>query len=249
MGRTKKNVQQRTNVSSEESVDSADKLDAILQKLAGLDSITSKLTNMESLLSAMQSENKMLKETIIKQDSTILELRERVNNLEQHGRSFSIRVNNLPLEANEERDPPSVIKKVYNSVFLPILQGAAAQQAISAVPICFDMIEMAHPLPGRGDKPKPIIVRFFNRNLKSLLFKHRKEYAAKDDQGGPRPRYKYHIHDDLTRDSFMKMKSLQNDPRVNACWSTGGTLPYRLHDCNIIRKVPSVYMSNDDILK
>jgi hypothetical protein len=82
---------------------------------------------MESLLSAMQSENKMLKETIIKQDSTILELRERVNNLEQHGRSFSIRVNNLPLEANEECDPPSVIKKVYNSVLLPILQGAAAQ--------------------------------------------------------------------------------------------------------------------------
>jgi hypothetical protein len=108
---------------------------------------------------------------------------------------------------------------------------------------------MAHPLPGRGDKPKPIIVRFFNRNLKTLLFKHRKEYAVKDDQGGPRPRFKYPFHDDLTRDSFLKMKSLQNDPRINACWSTGGTLRYRLNDCNIIRKVPSVYMANDDILK
>jgi hypothetical protein len=249
MGRTKKNVQQRTSVSSEESVANADKLDEILDKLAGLDSITKKLSNMEAMLSAMQSENKMLKETITKQDNMIVELKERVNSLEQHGRSFSVRVNNLPLDAAEERDPPLVIKKVYDKVFLPILQGAAAQQAISAVPSCFEMIEMAHPLPGRGDKPKPIIVRFFNRNLKTLLFKHRKEYAAKVEQGGPRPRYQYPFHDDLTRDTFMKMKSLQSDPRVNSCWSTGGTLRYRLNDCNIIRRVQSIYASNDDILK
>jgi hypothetical protein len=249
MGRTKKNVQQRTSVSSEDSAPGNDKLDEILDKLAGLDSITKKLSNMEAMLSSMQAENKALKETINKQDTTILELRERVNNLEQHGRSFSVRVNNLPLEANEERDPPAVIKKVYNSVFLPILQGAAAQQAISAVPSCYEMIEMAHPLPGRGDKPKPIIVRFFNRNLKALLFRHRKEYAAKSEQSGQRTRFLYPFHDDLTRDSFAKMKQMQSDPRVNACWSTGGSLRYRLNDCNIIRRVPSVYMSNDDILK
>jgi protein subunit release factor A len=139
MGRTKKNVQ-RTSVSSDESVANVDKLDEILAKLAGLDSITSKLTNMESMLSTMQKENMMLKQTISKQDTMITELKERVNSLEQHGRSFSVRVNNLPLDANEERDPPTVIKKVYNAVFLPILQGAAAQQAISSVPSCFEMI-------------------------------------------------------------------------------------------------------------
>jgi hypothetical protein len=45
------------------------------------------------------------------------------------------------------------------------------------------------------------------------------------------------------------MKQLQADPRVHACWSSGGSLRYRLVDSNIIKRVQSVYASNDDILK
>jgi hypothetical protein len=245
MGRTKKNTQP---VSSDDEASNTDKLDEILNRLAGLDSITKKLSNMETMLTAMQAENKALKETIKNQDSTILQLKEKLNNLEQHGRSFSVRVTNLPLEGTEERDPPAVIKRVYDTVFLPILQGAAAQQAISSVPTCYEMIEMAHPLPGRNDKPKPIIVRFFNRNLKAVLFKHRKEFAAKEEIPGQRPKYRYPFHDDLTRDTFNKLKQLQSDPRVQSCWSTGGSLRYRLVDCTVIRRVSSIYKSNDEIL-
>jgi hypothetical protein len=246
MGRTKK-VQQRTSVSSDDSNPSTDKLDEILNRLAGLDNIAQKLTNMEKMLANVQAENKTLKETVIKQDAVILEMKERLNNMEQHGRSFSVRVNNFSLEGTDERDPPAVIKKVYDTVFLPILQGAAAKQAISAVPSCFEMIEMAHPLPGRNDRPKPIIVRFFNRNLKAVLFKHRKEFSVKMDQNNQRQMYPF--HDDLTKDNFNKMKQLQGDPRVQSCWSTGGSLRYRLVDCNVVRRVQSVYLSNEDILK
>jgi hypothetical protein len=249
MGRTKKNTQQRTSVSSEESTANVDKLDEILDRLSSLDNITKKLTNLETMLAAVQAENKELKVTVSQQNTTIRDLKEKLNNLEQHGRSFSVRVNNLPLDGIDERDPPAVIKKVYDSVFLPILQGAAAQHAISSVPTCYEMIEMAHPLPGRSDKPKPIIVRFFNRNLKAVLFKHRKEFASKTEQSGQRPRYLFPFHDDLTRDTFNKMKQLQSDPRVHSCWSTGGSLRYRLVDCNVIRRVSSVYLANDDILK
>jgi hypothetical protein len=111
------------------------------------------------------------------------------------------------------------------------------------------MIEMAHPLPGRSDRPKPIIVRFFNRNLKSVLFKHRKEFAVKTEGDGPVPKYRYLFHDDLTRDTFQKMKQLQGDPRVHSCWSTAGSLRIKLANSDIIKRVPSVYMSNDEILK
>jgi hypothetical protein len=65
----------------------------------------------------------------------------------------------------------------------------------------------------------------------------------------PRARYAYPFHDDLTKDSFVKMKQLQGDPRVQSCWSAGGALRYKLTDCNVIRRVPSVYLSNDEILK
>jgi hypothetical protein len=175
-------------------------------------------------------------------------LKDRLNSLEQHGRSFSVRVNNLPLDSAEERDPPAVIKKVYKAVFLPILLGAASMQAISSVPSCY-------PLPGRSDKPKPIIVRFFKRNLKAVLFKHHKDFAVKADPGGQggqvgqRPRHLYPFHDDLTKDTYKKMVQLQGDPRVQSCWSAGGSLRYRLVDNPAIKRVASVYMSNDDILQ
>jgi hypothetical protein len=152
----------------------------------------------------------------------------------------------------DDRDPPAIIQKVYNSVFLPILKGAASKQAISSVPTCYETIEMAHTLPGRGDRPKAIIVRFFNRNVKTLLFRHRKEFAVRAEASGSeaaRVRYAFPFHDDLTCDTFLKMKALQADPRVHACWSTGGSLRYKLSETSDVKRVSSVYASNDDILK
>jgi hypothetical protein len=242
-----KNNQHRNSVSSEGS--SSDKLDEILEKLACLDNIATKVANMETMLAAAHAENKELKEVVNTQNIKIKNLQDRLNNLEQHGRSFSVRVNNLPLDGIDKREPPAIINKVYNDVFLPILKGAAEQKAISHIPCCYEMIEMAHPLPAKSGAPKPIIVRFFNRNIKSLLFRHRKEYAKKVEPAGAKPRFLYPFMDDLTRDNYVKMKQLQADPCVHACWSSGGSLRYRLVDSNIIKRVQSVYASNDDILK
>jgi DNA-binding Lrp family transcriptional regulator len=236
------------NVSVSSEASTGDKLDEILERLSSLDSIEAKLERMEKVLEAVKEENRSLKETVINQDKKIVELKDRLNNLEQHGRSFSIRVNNLALDGVDEREPTAVIKKVYDQVFMPILQGAVSKAAISQAPSCYEMIEMAHPLPGRGDKPKAIIVRFFNRNIKSLLFRHRKEFAVKTGDG-PRARYAFPFHDDLTKDSFVKMKQMQDNPRVQSCWSAGGSLRYKLVESDVIRRVPSVYMTNDEILK
>jgi hypothetical protein len=243
----RKNNKKAASVSSEDS-NSGDKLDEILDKLSRLDNIEAKLSKMEDMLAATQAENMELKKTVQAQDKTIVELRDKLNNIEQHGRSFSIRVNNLSLAGVDERDPPAVIKAVYNSVFLPILKGAVTNKAITQIPPLYEMIEMAHPLPGRTDKPKAIIVRFFNRNIKALLFKFRKDFAPRTGDG-ERARYAYPFHDDLTKDSFTKLKALQSDPRVQACWSAGGSLRYKLVNSDVIKRVPSVYLSNDEILK
>jgi hypothetical protein len=228
----------------------------ILEKLACLDGITTKLSHvesklghLESMLAATQAENRELKEVVIKQDAKIMSLQDRLNNFEQHGRSFSVRVHNLPLDGIDEREPPAVMKKVYDAVFLPILQGAVSNKAISHIPSCYEIIEMAHPLPGNQTGTKPVIVRFFNRNIKSLLFRHRKEFAEKIEQAGLRPKYKYPFVDDLTRDNYAKMKQLQGDARVHSCWSAGGTLRYKLVGSDAIKRVQSVYMTNDEILK
>jgi hypothetical protein len=250
MGRSKKTVVTRLDSNSSDN-SNHDKLDEILSKLSTLDAITHKLSKLEDMLTTVQAENVKLKATIESQQETILDLKTSLNNLEQHGRSYSVRVNNLSLDGIDERDPPAIISKVYNDVFLPILKGAANKQAISSVPSCYETIEMAHMLPGRGDKPKQVIVRFFNRNVKTLLFRHRKEFAVKSEApgAGSRPRYTYPFHDDLTRDTYAKMKKLQADPRVHACWSTGGMLRYKLSESGEVKKVHSVYASNDDIIK
>jgi hypothetical protein len=237
--------------SSSSDVSHTDKLDTILERLASLDAIKEKLSNVESMLAAAQAENAQLKAKSEAQEATIVDLKNKLNNLEQHGRSFSVRINNIPLDGTDERDPPAIIKKVYETAFLPILQGAAANRAISAVPSCYEMVEMAHTLPGPSGRPKPIIVRFFNRNLKSLLFRHRKEFAPKTatDGNNSKQRYLYPFQDDLTRDTYVKMKQLQSDSRVYACWATSGSLRFKLSENGDIKRVPSVYLSNDDILK
>jgi hypothetical protein len=81
------------------------------------------------------------------------------------------------------------------------------------------------------------------------LFKHRKEFATKINADEDRLRYKHPFHDDLTRDTFLKMKAMQTDPRVQSCWSTGGSLRCKLADSDVIRRVTSVYLFNDEILK
>jgi hypothetical protein len=108
---------------------------------------------------------------------------------------------------------------------------------------------MAHPLPAKAGANKPIIVRFFNRNIKSLLFRHRKEFAKMIALADSKTKYMYPFVDDLTRDNYLKIKKLQADERVHSCWSSGGSLRYKLVNSDTIKRVQSIYMSNDDILK
>jgi chromosome segregation ATPase len=112
---------QCASVSSDDS--NRDKLDEILECLASLDGITKKLSNLKSMLAATQAENKELKETVRVQNGKIQELRDRVNNLEQHGRSFSVQVNNLHLE----KDLPVVIKKSLQHYFSTHPPGCGLQ--------------------------------------------------------------------------------------------------------------------------
>ena len=218
-----------------------------------LDIILEKLNNMEALLTAAQAENKQLKEEAAERDKVIGSLKQRLNHLEQHHRSWSIRINNVSLADLNENDPPAIIERVYNEALLPILRGAVTKQAISTVPPCYDMIEMAHTIgKGNSDRPKPIIVRFFNRNIKSILFKFRKEFAVRTataSASSAPPRYRYPFNDDLTRDTYIKMKELNDDKRVEFCWSTAGQLRVKMSDSGVIKRVFNVYATNDEILR
>ncbi len=95
---------------------------------------------------------------------------------------------------------------------------------------------------------KPIIVRFFERETRALVFRHKKAYAPKQADGPSNGRYLYSIFEDLTALTFAKMRALAADDRVAANWTSHGQIHYRLVDDPTIRNFTNVMAPMDKIL-
>ncbi len=88
----------------------------------------STLASLDAKLSEVLEENKTLKADIKNRDKTIEELGagyssliSRCNDLEQYNRAWSVRVFNIPLSEEEEKDSIATKDKAYDLAFLPIL--------------------------------------------------------------------------------------------------------------------------------
>ena len=106
-------------------------------------------------------------------------------------------------------------------------------------------------LPAAKDaKTKPIIARFFIRDIRGLIFKHKRDFAPREEATtADRPgRYVYPFFEDLTKLTFTKMREIAAHPTVAACWSSRGQLCYKLKDNPIVKKVGCVKDSVDEIL-
>lgn len=210
-----------------------DKVDALERKI---DALTTKLDNTIK-------ENSELQKTITAQAKTIDDLKNGLDAVERHQRSWSVRVLNVPLTTEEERDPQKTMDKVYNLLLQPILEGAREDGAIRAVPSCEQLLETAHVLPGRAGSSKPVIVRFAKRAFKSLCFRYRRDFApAASVRGDPeRQRQLYPFFDDLTRAAAAKLSELKADDSVQSAWSINGQIRYKLKNADRVHKVLSVH--------
>jgi hypothetical protein len=207
------------------------------------------LANINIKLDALLSENADLKKLIAARDEEIEGLKLHVNDLEQHNRSWSVRILGLPLTPTEEKSSLLVRDKVYSSVIRPILEGAVKEGDLQHVPPkANDVIEMAHPLRAKDGAIKPIIVHFFARETRALVFRHKKAYAPKLTDGPSKGRYCYSVFEDLTAITFAKMRALAADDRVAASWTAHGQIRYRLVDDPTIRRVANVLAPLDKIL-
>jgi hypothetical protein len=210
-------------------------------KLSALIDVVKGLT---SALKTVKQENVKLKEQVQQQADEIAELRNEVNEKELHARSWSIRVNNIPLQEGMETSNMEVMKAVHKELVAPILAGAVASGEIASVPSCDSLNEIAHILPGKGAR-KPIIVRFFSRYWRSLLFKYRRDHAPREAAAGDRPgRMKFPFYEGLTRATFKQLKGIQSDDRVTAAWTVSGVIRFKIEGDVKVHKVTSV----DDII-
>ncbi len=84
----------------------------------------------------------------------------------------------LPLTPVEEKSSALIRDKLYKNVFLPIFEGAAKEGDLREVPQNADcVLERAHPLHAKEGTTKPIIARFYAREIRALIFWHKKAYA------------------------------------------------------------------------
>ena len=239
----------------------SEQMEAVLSKL---EAISERLESVESLLTAAQAENAELKaantelhKSILDKNSLINSMRQKLNSLEQYNRSWSIRLSGVPVPDEESHDPIKVMQHVYNLALLPILQGAVSKKLLVEVPSCEQLLETAHILPAKSDnKPKPIIARFYSRNMRALVFRLKREFAPKTSNNSPPAsdksnpsRLKYPFFEDLTKANFHLLRSLADDSRTGPVWSINGIIKYRLVNGTEVKKVSSVFDSVDDILR
>jgi len=242
-------------------------LAAISTQMAKVDKIEAEVKDLRTLIVALRDENKVLQSQVKEKDKVIEDmsksvsnLEEKLNNVEQHHRSWGARVLNVRVSDEEAADPLAMIEKVFDLALRPILEGAVRSGRLSAVPPALQVLEVAHVLPGKPGLPRPIIMRFFNRNIRSLCFQFKKEHAPREPEqrgaGGSsqedpsrRGRFMYPLYDDLTKPTLMKMRAISQDDRVQACWTVNGWIHYRLKDSESVRKVVSIQDPLDVILK
>jgi hypothetical protein len=214
-----------------------------------LSALVEEIRTLSENLKAVKRENDKLKETVLQQADEIAELRNEVNDRELHARSWSIRINNLPVPQGQETNNKEVMSVVYNELVAPILAGAKEKGEIADIPSCNSLIKIAHILPGKGSR-KPVIVRFHSRYWRSLLFKYRKDCAPREAAAGDRAgRMKYPFYEDLTRATFKQLKLIQSDERVAAAWTVSGTIRFKLENEERIYRVSTIYDTIDDLIE
>jgi FtsZ-binding cell division protein ZapB len=172
-------------------------LDLIKDMSNQLRGLTSKIDNIESefkglkvMLTDLKNENKQLKADARENERRIAELsdhnnklEDRLNSLEQHHRGWSARILNIPLPEGET-DNDTVRDTVYSLALLPILQGAVSKKLLREVPSAEQLLEVCHVLPGKPGYPRPIIMRFYNRNVRDIIFRMKKFFAPREGADG-----------------------------------------------------------------
>jgi hypothetical protein len=244
-------------------------------KMDSVENLSAKLDTMEASLKSSLADNKKLQDELVEKTKTIGDLQAsysaleyKLNDLEQYNRQWSVRVQNIPLTPDEERNPIAVRNKVYELALRPILQGAVEAGELDWMPEAKDTLEIAHTLPGKQGQAKPIITRFKDRVVRSICLRLKKTYAPRTAEQGNGPatrtagaaansggvvrdergRYTFPFHEDLTRLNFNKMKAISADSRVFSCWSVNGQLRYRLVNSQEVKRVSSVFSSVEAIL-
>jgi hypothetical protein len=240
------------------------KLVEVMATVANMDNrIDTRFDKLEKLWTDAKAENRALKEALNEKERKIGNIRERLNEQEQYTRSWCVRVLNMKLPTADSTDPYKVMQNLYDRLLLPIFRGALSSGLIRAIPPVDQILETAHILPCKPGNIPPIIARFYSRNIRSMVFRLKKEYAPRSPPepvngtrskttgagaGAGAGKLEYLLYEDLTRPTFSKMRGIAQHESVENCWSVSGHLRYKLKNDQNIYKVKSIFATVEQIL-
>jgi hypothetical protein len=169
-----------TSEEEEDEILSTDDTAALIKSMAKqFMQFTKKMDSMDR-----QAELRAKTKIIDDLQSSYSALESKINTMEQYNRSYSVRILNIPVNNEEEKNPFLLRDKVYRLAFHPILVGAMADGEIPHVPTAGELIEMAHVLPGKAGAPKPVIARFRDRIFRTICLRHKKAHSPRLDMPG-----------------------------------------------------------------
>ncbi|ELU18756.1 hypothetical protein CAPTEDRAFT_218484 [Capitella teleta] len=131
-----------------------------------------------------------------------------VNHQEQYSRRTHIRIKGLEVRSGQTCKE-EVVKFINNNLSLKDARGTVTTVSVTD-------IDAAHPLPVRQSDSKtplkPLIVRFFTRDVRDLVIRARRQLKNKGIT----------IHEDLTAANARLLRSLQESDDFEAAWTWGG---------------------------
>ena len=238
---TSKASQQAPTVSSEPESESKDearpgnKVTRMLEKMSS--TFASRFDKIDAQFIQVLKENEVLRESLVKKDKEIANLKDTINNIDLSHRSASIRILGLPI--SNDTTPMEIINTAYNLLIKPILTGAMEKGEIPAVPPALAIIEFAYSMPAKNNQPCPIVLTLHSRLYRSLIFKYRREFAPTFSENN-KIKTKFPFSEDLTPATFHQYRAFLEDERVQSVWTINGQIRFRLPDNDYVFKIRSL---------
>lgn len=163
----------------------------------------------------LREENRDLHRKIEQSKKENVSVRGVINDHEQHGRQFNLRVFGIPEVKTGSEDVGDCVKKCVD-VFSNKVGVKVEEQDV----------EMAHRIgrPG-GGRPRAIIVRFHSRRLRGQVLAERRKLK----QSG------VSIGEDLTAQNYKLLKSATQHSAVMSAWSSHGKVIAKVKNGQIVK--------------
>ena len=149
-----------------------------------------------------------------------------LNDQEQHGRQFNLRVCGVP----ERKGEKETVEECVNHC-LEVFTGKVG------VAVSKEDIEIAHRTgkPG-GDRPRPIIVRFFSRRVRGSVLTQRRNLK----------RTGVSVGEDLTQLNYQLLKKVHQHSATLSTWSSNGKIFTKIKNGKLLKL--DVNMNVEDVL-